>query len=377
MGCNMTRESSKKVFPKRDSHIAREGWSAPIYDDSNSPRVLVAGAGAVGLTLAAALTAGGAHVELLCRHQHAEAILDGGISLHGNLGTHRVIPSGAVSLPSQLYGKHFDLLLITAKSFDTKAVALACQPAVSRNTVVVSVQNGLGNLEALVDVFGPEQPLYGSVAMFGCRVTAPGEVQVISETCEVRLGGYGNWMGDASPAALRMLEQLKQFGVRTAFVEDIRKDLWAKYLMNATTNALAAIENKTLGELFENERNVLTMRQLVDEIFAVARAAGIALPWQTPEAFDDAYRRDVLPRFAPHRPSTASDLAQGKRTEWQALNGYVVEMGRKLHVATPVNAYMTKLLLIHEELSQHLVSVERKLLQNSLNMRHGASVAIA
>lgn len=305
--------------------------------------IVVAGAGAVGLTLAALLTNRGHAVSVLARDRHVARLRRHGIELRGSLGEVHAKPAFAAVHPYELPAGHYDVVLVTVKSFDTAALIASCRPLIGPDTVVVSVQNGMGNLDTLEEQLGLNQPLFGCVALFGCEIGGPGLVRIASQTCEAKLGPYGEAGEAKSDVAARLAADLTAAGMRTTLSENIQVDIWGKFIMNTMTNALAAIEEKTLSELFTNERTLLTMDALLEEIFAVSDSLRIELPWKNPEDFLGFYRKNILPRFGSHRPSMAQDLASGRRTEINALNGHLVRLAGRQHSEAPVNAYLTKI----------------------------------
>jgi 2-dehydropantoate 2-reductase len=120
-------------------------------------------------------------------------------------------------------------------------------------------------------------------------------------------------------------------------VPEIEKDLWAKMLFNCPLNGLGAIVGVPYGALGESERSRQIMERIVDEIFYVMAAAGYATHWDSPQAYLATFYRDLIPSTARHFSSTLQDLRAGKRTEIDALNGAIVELGQTHGVSVPAN----------------------------------------
>jgi len=313
--------------------------------------VLVLGAGSVGLTMGALLNRQGHRVSIVARERHVSRIRTHGIRLTGTLGDIQEMPAAAEVLVRDLPAEEVDLILVTVKSFDTLSAIASCGRLIGPGTAVVSVQNGLGNLEVLEGALGKSQPLFGCVSLFGCEIAGPAEVHLTSHTCEAKLGTFGSAAGQYLVVAETLAASLTGAGLRTTLSKDFQADIWTKFLMNAMTNALCAIENKNLAELFAEERTLLTMDALLEEIFPVAQRLGVVLPWQGPAEFMEFYKCAILPRFASHRPSMAQDLALGRRTEIDSLNGHLLALAGRLEASAPVNAYLAKIVEKKERLA--------------------------
>ncbi len=318
-------------------------------------KILIVGAGGVGMTLAALLTDEKHLVSVIARDRHVSRIRKQGIQLWGSLGTISAQPDRAEIVARDLPEEDYDLVLLTVKSFDTASAISACERLIGPRTTIVSVQNGLGNLEAIEAIVGPTQPIFGCVALFGCEISAPATVHISSSTCEAKLGAFGRAASSGREAADKLAAALSEAGLKTVVSETFLTDMWVKFIMNTMTNALSAVEGKTLAELFSDERTVTTMDALLEEIFPVAEQVGVPLPWPSPAEFLSFYTANILPRFANHRTSMSQDLAHGRRTEISALNGHLVKLARDFNTLTPVNAYLTNLVQKKERLTAYPV----------------------
>jgi 2-dehydropantoate 2-reductase len=134
--------------------------------------------------------------------------------------------------------------------------------------------------------------------------------------------------------------------------------LWSKLLFNASVNALGAILNQNLGELAADPETVDLMNQIVNEIFVVAHHTGVNLFWQTPKTYQDLLRTRILPSAANHRPSMLQDLLKGKKTEIDALNGYIVRLAHQQGLTVPINSFLTRIV---KEKETHCQVAPRKI----------------
>lgn len=134
--------------------------------------ILIAGAGAIGSATGAMLRRGGHEVAMLGRETHLEEIARNGLRISGLFGEYLVKGFSLASDPTRLEGP-FDLILLTVKSYDTKSMADQIAHLLAPAGLIVSMQNGIGNLDILAYRFGPERVL-GARVIFGAEITEPG-----------------------------------------------------------------------------------------------------------------------------------------------------------------------------------------------------------
>lgn len=231
-----------------------------------------------------------------------------------------------------------DLLIVLVKAYATEGALRWAAGAIGPNTVALTLQNGLGNVEALAAVVGAERVLAGITAQ-GAALLEPGLV---------RHGGLGaTWIapwqngGRAAKVAQRVSEVLTRAGFITWVAGDARVLLWTKLAVNAAINPLTAILGVTNGELLAMPEARSLMERAAREAGAVAKAVGVDLQ------SDPAERAvEVAQATAANRSSMLQDMERGRRTEIQAINGAVVSIGTRAGVPTPVNETLT--LLVRE-----------------------------
>lgn len=307
-----------------------------------SARILVAGAGALGSVFGGFLRRAGYDVTLLGRAAHVDTIATGGLFIDGIWGEHHVGGFTVAREPAEVRGEH-DLVLVTVKSYDTRAMAEAVADRVADAGVAVSLQNGLGNVEALESVLGPERVL-GARVIFGAVVTSPGRVRVTVIADPNALGAMQPGLHPRrDDLARRWAAAIDAAGVPTVYAEDIAAKLWAKVFYNAALNPLGALLGLHYGALPEREDSRAVMDRVIDEAFAVARAEGVALPWSSAEAYREEFYGRLVPSTYDHRSSMLQDIERGRRTEIDAINGEVWRRGRRHGIATPANELLTRL----------------------------------
>jgi 2-dehydropantoate 2-reductase len=289
------------------------------------------GAGAVGSYYGALLARAGHDVCLIARGAHLEAVTRrGGLSVAESDGTlwHQPLRAAARAAPPEP-----DLALITTKSHDTVAAAEALEPVIGEDTLVLSLQNGVENVQRAERVLGVDRLLAGQ-AFVGVWIDEPG---VVTHGAEGRVS-IGDPLGGVTTRAERAHALLAD-AWDVALSEDIVFDQWKKLLWNAGFNALCAITGATAGEALADPCGAETVRAAMEEVVAVARRHGISLGQA-----DVDEMAAPNPQLRDYRPSTARDLDAGKTVESDALCGFLSREGERLGVPTPVNDVLDALL---------------------------------
>jgi 2-dehydropantoate 2-reductase len=296
-------------------------------------RLCVVGCGAVGSLFAANL-AQLDDVEVWAYdldHDHVSAINDTGLRLSGAgdvVGRVRATTE-ARELPACDFG------IVATKAMHTKA-AVAAASAALEHASVASVQNGVGNEEAIAEEVA--KVIRGTTFPAG-RIVEPGHVQwdVKGDTS---LGPF-----EPSPAPAveieRLAEACTRAGLPTEAVADARGPQWRKVIFNAATNPVGALTGLTHGRVCEREDLRRLVSALVDEGKAVAAAMGIELDADPEELIDHAAKPEVA---YDHKASMLQDVEGGRQTEIDYLNGGIVRFGREHGVRTPLNAAITALI---------------------------------
>ena len=293
-------------------------------------KIAVMGAGAVGCYFGALLARAGHEVVLIGRPALVEVVRREGLLLESAAYT------GAVALLADTEASAVSgaqLVLFCVKSGDTQSAGEAIAPHLSADALVLSLQNGVDNAQRLSAAIGREAVpavVYVATAMAG-------EAHVVHH-------GRGELLIGTSPKSNEIAALLTQAAIPTQVSERVIEALWNKLVINCAWNALSAISQQPYGYLLESEGVTRLMRQVFDECIAVAGACGIELG----EALWNSVL-DIGVSMAGQRSSTAQDLARGKRSEIDHLNGYVVRLGEIHGIATPVNATLHRLVKLLEQ----------------------------
>ena len=312
---------------------------------SDAP-ILIAGAGAIGSVVGGMLHEAGHDVTLLGRRAHLEAVARGGLKITGLFGNRIVRGLKLADDPARLRGR-FGLILCAAKSYDTESIAAALGDRLEEDAVIVSMQNGLGNIETLIGRFGARRVL-GARVIFGAEIPAPGSAHVTVIAQPVAIGPAPALQRDDAPAlaarARAIAATLDAAGVPAVGVDDITPVIWAKLLYNAALNPLGAILHRSYGELAEDPDVRPIMERAIEEAYAVARALGVALSYSTVEEYRTHFYEKLVPPTYDHRPTMLHDLRVRGRTEIGALNGKIVELADRLGLAAETNLMLTRLI---------------------------------
>lgn len=311
-------------------------------------RVLIAGAGALGSVFGGFLRGAGLDVALLGRAAHLEAVARDGLIVDGIWGEHRFAGFELATDVTALR-RPFDAVLLPVKSFDTRAVSETVAPLLAADGVILSLQNGLGNVETVEAVVGPERAL-GARVIFGATLTAPGRVRVTVFADPTAIGALVPGQHPRRDAAARRwAAAIDAAGIPAVYSEQLAAQLWAKVFYNAALNPLGALLGVHYGALPQNPHTRGVMDAVIDEAFAVARAEGVVLPWASAAAYRDEFYGRLVPSTYDHHSSMLQDLSRARRTEIDAINGAVWRRGERLGVATPVNEALTRLLRTVED----------------------------
>jgi 2-dehydropantoate 2-reductase len=264
--------------------------------------------------------------------EHVRAINEKGLRVRGVSGE-RTIRVAATTNPGEI--GPVDLVLIFVKSYDTEKAAADALPMASGETAFLTLQNGLGNLEKIAEVVGNHRVVVGVTAQ-GSTLLGPGEIR--------HAGGGATTIGELNGAKtsriLRIKEAFNRAGLVTEVSAGILDAVWSKVLVNVGINALTALTGFRNGELlaFPEIRGV--MRRAVLEAQEVAEAKGVRIGG---DPVEKVY--EVAEATAANRSSMLQDIDRCRRTEIGALNGAIVEMGRRLGIDTPVNEALTAAVL--------------------------------
>ncbi|MCB1033799.1 MAG: 2-dehydropantoate 2-reductase [Acidobacteria bacterium] len=288
-------------------------------------RVAVLGVGAMGCLFGCRLSKVAEVILVGSWAEQLEKLRSEGLEveeLDGRITRHRIEATAEVADAGPA-----DLVLVLVKSRDTERAARQAREVLAPGGLVLTLQNGLGNLEILAAAVGADNAALG-VSVQAATVVAPGKI---------RHAGAGPTRLARTPATEARLRQVaelfREAGLETQVVADARQLVWGKLAVNAAINPLSALLGVVNGEVEADPRSRSLLLRAAREVEAVALAQGIELAF--PDAGEQA--RNVCRATAANRSSMLQDLARGVPTEIDVMSGAIVARGRKYRVATPVN----------------------------------------
>lgn len=308
-------------------------------------RMLVMGAGGMGSVAGGFMAQAGHEVTLVGRAAHMQAIRDSGLHITGIWGEHHIAKLAARTTTHGLTHGGFDLILLTVKSYDTRAAMEAVTPLADNQTLVCSYQNGLGNAEIIAEHAGWHRTV-GARAIYGTRVTEPGKAEVTVIAEPTALGVYHP---DApSRRVMEIAEAMNAAGLPTVYSEKIATVLWAKVAYNCALNPLSALLDVPYGALAETAHTRSIMQEVLQELYAVGKAMEVTLEPATAAEYLQVFYERLLPPTAAHYASMREDFQRRRRTEIDALNGAIVRYGETYGVPCPANGMLTRLVKARE-----------------------------
>jgi 2-dehydropantoate 2-reductase len=310
-------------------------------------KLLVVGLGAVGTVLACLLKEQGHQVSGLELEPSASIIISQGVKVTGIWGDHAAKLDHLSTSAKQIRDHDYDLVIMTVKSFNTEQVSAQIAGLVGPGAYVFLAQNGFGNYEAAAKSIPEEKIILGRV-IFGAETLSPGYSAVTVTVDDLALGSPKNLI---DPQVLAMFAMMfNDSGIPTSTSERVMEYVWGKIIYNLALNPLGAILGVAYGKLAENGHTRMLMNRMISETFAVLHAMGQSTPWTDAEAFMHDFYGKLVPSTASHHASMLQDIQHGRKTEIDALNGAVVQLGRAYGIATPVNEVVASLVRAKENL---------------------------
>jgi 2-dehydropantoate 2-reductase len=300
-------------------------------------KIAVVGAGAMGCLYGGAFHRAGAEVTLVdVNPEHIAAINACGLELDTRAGV-ETLPLPALR-PDEANGTA-DLVVLFTKTFHTDAALEGVRAIIGPETYVLTLQNGLGNDEAVARHVAPERVIAG-VSTLPSDLVEPGRVRSHGEGGSKIYPAFG---GDTA-FAQQVANLLTAGGLPTHLEPDIQAAIWSKAIFNATMNTLCALTRRTPGFLGAHEESLALIRAMVLEGVAAANASGVAVEAQPILDLTQVSVTD----HADHEASMLQDVKAGRRTEVDAINGAIVRAARTAGVATPVTETLWRLVKLEE-----------------------------
>lgn len=288
------------------------------------PRVVVVGAGAVGGYFGGLLAHAGAPVVMIGRKAFVDAVTKSGLVLD-TLNFHATV---RVEVSTEMNAaRGADLVLFCVKTTDNAATAQQLAPFLSPTTTVISLQNGVDNVEQIRAAANIDA--LPAVVYVAASLPEPGYV---------KHAGRGDLViGPASDKTKAIAETFVGANIPCRISDNIEGELWTKLVWNCALNAVSALGRARYGQIAASSDARKLVEEAVNEVLAVAHAAHVVLPGLEDPKAAVAGAMKIATQMSEAISSTAQDMNRGKRTEIDSLNGYISRRGTELAVATPVN----------------------------------------
>lgn len=305
--------------------------------------IVVIGAGGVGGYFGGKLAKSGNNVTFLVREKHQKAIQKNGLQIKSLNGDFTVYPTATTDVKSITTP---DLIILGVKSWQVIDVAQQIQPIVGAKTMVLPLQNGADNADKLRSVL-PEKNVLAGLCKIVSKVESPGIINHFAFEPEIIFGEYDNHHSERVQNLKKVFDNAS---FKNTLAKDIHLAIWKKFLFITTISGIAALTRTVFGDMRDEEGIREIMYQTASEITKIANAKNIVLK-------EDDISNTMKAVDTMRYETTASmqrDIMDGKPSELENFNGYIVQQGKSLNIKTPANTFIYHALLPQEKLARKL-----------------------
>lgn len=301
--------------------------------------IVILGVGGVGGFFGGKLIQSGCQVTMIARGAHKKAIQNEGLRIKSVDGDFVVHPHIVTDDTSRVAPA--DFVLICTKSWQVQDAAKQIKNLLKEDTLILPLQNGADNAEKIVEVLDKKHVLGGLCKIYS-KIESPGVIHHFGFVPEIIFGALHH-------TPQEKLEQLSTlFGkakIKNKIAKDVQVAIWQKFLFIATVSGLGGLTRATLGVLYQDENLRDLLKQTAEEIYALAHAKNINLPQDSVSNVMDIIKNQPFSATA----STQRDIMEGRPSELENFNGFIVKEGEKFGVATPVNSFIYHCLMPMEK----------------------------
>jgi 2-dehydropantoate 2-reductase len=292
-------------------------------------RVAIMGSGGLGGMLGGLQARAGMEVSFIARGANLLALQDHGLTVQLNDGDFHV--DVRATEDSDDIGP-VDLLWFCVKTYDIEAAARQVLPLIGPDTMILPLQNGVEAAEQIAAAVG-RQHVLGAVSLGGATLVSPGVVSAKGLRRQIALGELD---GGISPRLRRLAEAMHDTGIDIKLQENIRREIWDKWVLACATLGLCALMRLPMAPILAQEAPARLALEVMREATKVADARGIELPDDTPDRWL-AYMHERVAANPGLAGSMYFDVIEGRRLEVEAINGAAVRFGAETGVPTPLN----------------------------------------
>ena len=302
-------------------------------------KITIIGTGGVGGYFGVRLVEVGHDVTFVARGNHLEKIKKEGLHLKSIEGNYKVFPAKATEAIHKI--KDQDVILITVKSWQIEEVAKQIKSILTNDTVVLPLQNGVDNVERLAAIIDKKHLLAGFCKLYS-KVEDYGIINHFAYSPELFLGEIDN---QKSERVFRIKKAFDKATFTTHIPEDIHTEIWKKFIFICTLSGLGGLTRVSIGAMFKNKETRKLLQKTAEEIYTIANAKKIKLPNDIVAVTMQYIEKQAYDSTA----STQRDIMEGRPSELENFNGYIVKKGKQLGIKTPVNSFIYHCLLPQEQ----------------------------
>ena len=297
-------------------------------------KIAIIGVGAMGSLFAYYLCQAGYNPWLLDKCQErVDGIKKEGLNVEGVSGTHHITLHRITTRPEEI--GIVDLIIIFVKAYDTEEAVGGAIPMIGDKTLLLTLQNGLNNLDRIAGIAGKRR-VVGGVTAHGATKLGNGHIRHAGSGKTI----IGSLKGEEVKEINEIKDLLHSAGIITSITDDLEETIWGKLIINAAINPLTALTQLPNGKIIEHAELADVQLKVVEEGCAVAKAKGVTVHYR-----DHIEKvRDVCRATASNKSSMLQDILNGKRTEIDYLNGAIVAKGSNYNIPTPYNHILTRLI---------------------------------
>src|SRR4051794_29324906 len=302
-------------------------------------KIAIVGCGAMGSVYAGLMVSAGHEVHAVTLWpDHAEAMATRGLRVEGASGD-RTVRLASAGMATDGIGI-CDLVIIATKAFDVEAAARSCVPLLGPETVVQTIQNGLGSPEVAAPIVGADKVAVGVVGGFGASIRGPGHAHHNGLEM-IRFGAFGGLPTQRLQASARIWESS---GFKVSLFDDVTQMIWEKLIMNVTFSGTSCVTGLTIGEVMADPNAWSVALGCAKEAIAVAKAANVKLDVGDPIE----HIRKLGGKIPNAKPSMLLDYNAGRRGEVDAINGSIPRLGKQYGIPTPINETVVAIIKARE-----------------------------
>ena len=298
-----------------------------IYKTQSNQKIYVLGAGAVGCYFGGMLARAHHDVTFIARPERATALNESGLQMDCK-AFHETIAVKASSDLAIL--SDADLVLLSVKSLDTERTLAEIKSILPSKAAILSLQNGVANIDIATKII--VNPVYAAVVYVAAGMIDQRTMKHHGRG-ELLIGDPSNTVPQGDQGLLEICKLFEGAKVPCSIAPQIKRDMWLKFLVNCSFNAISGIGQIAYGEMVKSPGIVKLIEEITKEFLAIAELEDVNITMS--EAL--AANASIAGTMATQVSSTAQDLARGKMTEIDFLNGYIVELGKRHGITTPYN----------------------------------------